>query len=208
MSFRKKLAIAAAVVIAVAVAAVVVTAVVVVSVVTASTGGVALAAAGVAFGTACGGLVGGIANESKGESFINGWAGVAAGGLVQSTTTAVLTPLGLGGVGTIVGGGAGSGIGTVITENLNNRDKPAEERKSAEEIRNSAIKSAAIATVMSTVTAGVDGAVDYAQSANGYNSWAGSLADGVGMAPITAGFGEMLKGFFSCVDDAIVYILS
>ena len=61
---------------------------------------------------------------------------------------------------------------------------------------------------MSTVTAGVGGAVDYAQSANGYNSWAGSLADGVGMAPITAGFGEMLKGFFSCVDDAIVYILS
>ena len=51
----------------IAVAAVVVTAVIVVAVVSAGTGGAALAAAGVAFGTSCGGLVGGIANERKRE---------------------------------------------------------------------------------------------------------------------------------------------
>ena len=45
----------------VAVAAVVVTAAIVVAVATAGTGGLGLAAAGVAFGTACGGLVGGVA---------------------------------------------------------------------------------------------------------------------------------------------------
>jgi len=68
----------------VAVAAVVVTAIVVVSVVTAGTGGLALAAASVAFGAAYAGLVGGIANEAKGESFINGWCGGAVNGAIQS----------------------------------------------------------------------------------------------------------------------------
>ena len=189
----------------VAIAAVVVTAVVVVSVATAGTATpLAVAAANIAFGTACGGLVGGIANEAKGESFINGWAGGATSGLIQSTAGAVFGP-----VGKIIGGGIGSGVGTVIMESLNNRDKPAEERKSAEEIRNSAIKSAAIATVMSTVTVGVSKGIDFAQNDSlGYNSWADSLPPGSGMAPITPGFGEMMEGFFSCIDDAIVYILS
>ena len=197
----------------VAIAAVAVTAVVVVSVATAATGGaaapLAVATANIAFGTACGGLVGGLANEAKGESFINGSLGGAASGFIQSTTSALLKPFGLNGVGTIVGGGGiGSGVGTLITETLNNQGKPIEEQKSAEEIKKSALKSAAIATVMSTVTAGVGGAVDYAQSADGYNSWANSLADGAGIAPITPGFGEMINGFFSCIDDATVYILS
>ena len=187
----------------VAVAAVVVTAVAVVAVATAGTGGVALAAAGVAFGTACGGLVGGIANECKDESFINGWAGGAANGLVQSLGTAVFGP-----AGTIAGGGLGSGVGTAITENLNNYGKSTEQQKSAEVILNDSLKSAAIGTVMSTVTAGIGYGVDYAKGPSGYNSWAGTLSSNVGIAPITPGFGEMLKGFFGSVDDALVYIFS
>lgn len=59
---------------------------------------------------------------------------------------------------------------------------------------------------MSTVTAGIGYGVDYAQGPAGYNSWANSLKSGVGIAPITPGFGEMIKGFFSAMDDAFVYI--
>lgn len=59
---------------------------------------------------------------------------------------------------------------------------------------------------MSTMTAGIGYGIDYAQGSSGYNSWAGSLSPGVGIAPITPGFGEMMKGFFGSVDDALVYI--
>ena len=186
---------------AVAVAAVVVTAVVVVAVATAGTGGVALAAAGVAFGTACGGLVGGIANEKRGESFINGWVGGAVNGFTQSLGTVVL-----GLAGTIVGGGVGSGLGTAVTESLNNRGKSKEQQKTSKAILNDSLKSAAIGTVMSTMTAGIGYCINYAQTPLGYNSWSDSLSPGVGIAPITPGFGEMMKGFFSSVDDALVYI--
>lgn len=67
------------------------------------------------------------------------------------------------------------------------------------------LKSAAVGTAMAGVTAGMNYAVDYAQK-GGYNSWTGSLQPGAGIAPITPGFGEMLKGFFSSVDDTLVYI--
>lgn len=187
----------------VAVAAVIVTAVVLVSVATAGTGGLALAAAGVAFGTACGGIVGGIANEKKGESFINGWLGGAANGFIQSVGTVTLKS-----AGTILGGGIGSGIGTAITESLNNSGKSINQRKSSQAILNSSLKSALIGTAMSVITAGIGYGVDYAQGPNGYNSWANSLSPGAGIAPITPGFGEMMKGFFSCLDDALVYIFS
>lgn len=186
---------------AVAVAAVVVTAVVVVAVATAGTGGAALAAAGIAFGTSCGGLVGGIANEKKKESFINGWAGGAANGLFQSGGTALFGP-----TGTIVGGGVGSGIGTAITERLNNKGKPKQQQKSTKEIVNESLKSAAIGTVMSFMTAGIGYGIDYAQSPSGYNAWAGTLRQGVGIAPMTPAFGEMMKGFLGSADDALVYI--
>lgn len=185
----------------VAVTAVVVTAVVVVAVATAGTGGVALAAAGVAFGTACGGLVGGIMNEKKGESFINGWSGGAVNGFAQSLGTATLGP-----AGTIIGGGVGSGLGTATTDSLNNRGKPKEQQKTSQAILNDSLKSAAIGTMMSTVTAGIGYSVDYAQSPLGYNSWADSLDPSVGIAPITPGFGELMKGFFGSVDDTLVYI--
>ncbi|MDD6212426.1 MAG: hypothetical protein PUB22_04700 [Clostridiales bacterium] len=185
----------------VAVAAVVVTAVVLVAAVTAGTVGVALAAAEVAFGTACGGFVGGIANENKGESFIYGWVGGAVNGMVQSLGTAKFNA-----AGTIVGGGVGSGLGTAFTEYLNNRGKPREEQKTSKAILNDSLKSAATGTVMSTMTAGIGYGIDYATSSSGYNSWANSLKPCVGIEPVTPGFGAMMKGFFGAVDDALVYI--
>ena len=185
----------------VAVAAVAVTAVAVVAVENAGTGGFALDAAGVAFGTACGGLVGGIANEKKGESFINGWVGGAVNGFTQSLGTATFGP-----AGTIVGGGAGSGLGTAVTEKLNNRGKPKEKEKSLKAILKDSLKSAAIGTLMSTITAGIGYGIDYAQSPFGYNSWSSSLNPGTGIFPITPGFGEMMKGLFGSVDDALAYI--
>ena len=186
---------------AVAVAAVTVTAVVVVTVVVAGTGGLALAAAGVAFGTACGGLVGGIANEKKGGSFIKGWAGGAVNGFTQSVGTAAFGP-----AGTIVGGGIGSGLGTAVTEKLNNIGKPKEQQKSSNAILKESLKSAAVGTVMSAMTAGIGYGIDYAQGSFGYNSWSGSLNPNVGIASITPGFGELMKGFFGSVDDALVYL--
>ena len=184
-----------------AVAAVVATAAIVVAVAVAGSGGMAVAAAGMAFGTSCGGFVGGIANEKKNGSFLNGWVGGAVNGLFQSGGTALF-----GAAGTIAGGGIGSGIGTAITETLNNTEKPKPQQKSSEEILNESLKSAAIGTVMSSMTAGIGYGIDYAQSPYGYNAWSGSLRPGVGIAPITPAFGAMMNGFLGSVDDALVYI--
>lgn len=53
--------------------------------------------------------------------------------------------------------------------------------------------------------AGIGYSVDFAQGPHGYNSWAGTLLPNVGIAPITPGFGEMLKGFLGVADDAMAY---
>lgn len=184
----------------VAVAAIVVTAAIVVAVATAGTGGLGSAAAGVAFGTACGGLVGGVANERKGKSFINGWAGGAVNGFTQSLGTVTLGP-----AGTIIGGSDGSGAGTFITESLNNTGLPNGQRKSSQEMVVEAINASIIGAAMSAITAGIGYSVDFAQGPHGYNSWAGTLLPNVGIAPITPGFGEMLKGFLGVADDAMAY---
>lgn len=184
----------------VAVAAIVVTAAIVVAVATAGTGGLGSAAAGVAFGTACGGLVGGVANERKGKSFINGWAGGAVNGFTQSLGTVTLGP-----AGTIIGGSDGSGAGTFITESLNNTGLPNGQRKSSQEIVVEAINASIIGAAMSAITAGIGYSVDFAQGPHGYNSWARTLLPNVGIAPITPGFGEMLKGFLGVADDAMAY---
>ena len=171
----------------VAVAAVAVTAVVLVSVVTAGTGGLALTAASIGFGTACGGLVGGIANESKGGSFINGWLGGAANGLIQSMLgNKFMYP------GTIVGGSIGSGVGTMITESLNNRERSWEEQV---DVQKAAMESALYGAIMSTMTAGMNYAFNEA-----LKTQAGGL-----MPSLNEGFNEMMKGFFGAMDDALVY---
>lgn len=80
------------------------------------------------------------------------------------------------------------------------------EQKSSKVILNDSLKSAAIGAAMSTITAGIGYGIDYAQTPLGYNSWSGLLSADAGIAPITPGFGEMMKGFFGSVDDALVYI--
>ena len=186
---------------ATAVVVLVASATAVLAIAAAGTGGVALAAAGVVFSTACGGFVGGVANEKQGESFINGWAGGAVSGLFQSLGTTLF-----GSLGTIIGGGIGSGLGTAVTSSLNNLGKPQELQKSSETILKDSLKSAAIGLAMSTITAGVGYGINGARGSYGYNSWAGSLDPCVGISPITYGFGEMMKGFFGAVDDALVYL--
>ncbi len=183
----------------IAVAAVVVTATALVSVVAAGTGGLALGAASIAFGTACGGLVGGAANEKKGESFINGWLGGAANGLIQSAGSVAL-----GCAGSILGGGIGSGIGTTIIDMLNNIDKPSEQQKSQEDIIDDSLKSAMVGTVMSGLTAGIGKGLDFSiNSPYGYNS----LGINMGIASITPAFAQALKCFYGCIDDAMVYVI-
>ena len=175
---------------AVAVAAVIVTAVVVVAAVTAGTGGAALVA-GIAFGTSCGGLVGGLANERKQESFINGCAGGAANGFIQSVGTAAF-----GAAGTIGGGSIGSGVGTAITEHLNNKDKPKQEQKSTGEIVNESLKSAMIGAATSSMTAWMNYTVKSAVDIKAFGL----------MPELTPAFGEMMKGFFGAADDTVAYI--
>ena len=62
---------------------------------------------------------------------------------------------------------------------------------------------------MGSVTAAIGRGVDFAlNSPYGYNAFAGSLNSEVAIAPMTPGFGEMMKAFFGGIDDAIVYIFS
>lgn len=86
--------------------------------------------------------------------------------------------------------------------------KSPKDRKTAKEIFDSSVKSAVLGTIAGTVTAGISGAIDFAQGPDGYNSWANSLKPEVSIAPITPGFGEMVKGFFGGIDDAMVYLFS
>lgn len=99
-------------------------------------------------------------------------------------------------------------MGTAITETLNNVGKPKSQQKSAEQILDVSLKAATVGAVMSTITAGINYGVDFAQNSSlGYNSWANSLNPGVGLAPITPAFGEMMKGFFGTMDDAIASMM-
>ena len=79
---------------------------------------VTVAVATVGFGAALGGVVGGIANERNGESYINGWLGGAANGAIQTIGTMVAGPLG-----TVIGGGLGGFTGSIIIDSLNNIGK-------------------------------------------------------------------------------------
>ena len=186
----------------VAYAAVAVTAVAVAAVAIAGTGGLALTVATVAFGAACGGLVGGIANEKKNGSFINGWVGGAVNGGIQSIAGKAFGP-----AGTIVGGGFGSGVGTFITEAMNNSQKAEEKRAKTIEIAKQATKSAVIGMVMSITTAIIGEGVAPRNKSMSYNMWASSIHSENILAPITPGFGKFLEGFLGTVDDAMAYIL-
>ena len=139
-------------------------------------------------GAALSGINGGIANESKGNSYTNGYLGGATGGAIQAAFSK--TP-----GGTMVGGGIGVTTGTAITDWMNNLD-PDSTNSTAKEIAVNAISSGGKALVTSSLTAYVGYASDFAIK-NGANG----LISGY-----TYGFGESVKAFFGWVDDAIVYI--
>ena len=167
----------------------VVVAVATVSAFTAGTGSaVALYGATVFLGAALSGINGGVANEAKGNSYFNGYCGGATGGAIQGAFSK--TP-----IGTMLGGGAGVAVGTVVTDALNNWD-PYSANSTAEEMVSNSLTSGGKALATSSLTAYMGCASDLAVANCAYGL----------MPTYTFGFGEGVKAFFSWLDDAMVYI--
>lgn len=109
------------------------TAVVAVGAVIVGTGG----AAGVILaGAAVGGTINGFANENSGGSYINGWCGGAVAGGIQA-----FAGYHWGGVGMLLGG-AGNGIGSFVTDVLDNIDPYNDKYKTEEQVLNDAWQNA------------------------------------------------------------------
>ncbi len=148
----------------------------------------AIFGASVFLGAALSGINGGIANEAKGNSYINGYVGGVTSGTIQSVCSK--TPLGV-----IVGGSVGVTMGTAVTDVMNNMD-PDSSNSTGKEIVVNALTSGAKAAVTSSLTAYIGVASDMAIKNGAY-----------GLMPTnTQGFGEAFKAFFSWVDDALVYL--
>ena len=182
----------------VVVAAVVATAVAVTAFTAGTGSAAAVYGATVFLGAALSGINGGIANEAKGNSYFNGYAGGVVSGAIQ--TSASKFP-----GGTVWGGATGTGAGTTITMGLNNLD-PDSANSTVTQIATEAMKSTVKATFTSFVTASVGagaGGVNYKDS-----TLYGGVADGCGglMPSFTLGFAEGIKAFFGAIDDAMVYI--
>lgn len=171
----------------------VIAAVSLVTTVSAFTGGIGTAAsvagASAFLGASLSGINGAVANDASGNSYFNGYVGGATGGAIQSGASALFSY-----GGTLVGGAIGVGVGTVVTDVLNNID-PYSSNSSCNQIANKAFISAAKGAVTSSLTAYMNLSVD---SAVRYGT--GGL-----MEEITVGFGESIKGFFGWLDDATVY---
>lgn len=148
----------------------------------------AITGASVFLGAALSGLNGGVANASKGNSYLNGYVGGATGGAIQSKAS-------VNAMGTIVGGSVGVAIGTAVTDVLNNID-PDSSNSTAQEIINNALTSGGKAALTSTVTAFMNNAVGGFSRKNFVFEGALSTgADGL-MPQLTPGFGEEIKAFF------------
>ena len=174
---------------AVVVVAAVVATVAAVSAATAGTGSAAAVyGASILLGAALSGINGGVANESKGNSYANGYLGGAAGGAIQATCSKSYG-------GTVIGGVAGVMVGTAITDTMNNLD-PDSIDSSAAKIMEDVIISGGKAAVTSSMTSYMCYASDLAAT-----SGANEL-----MATYTKGFGEAVKAFFGWIDDAAVYL--
>ena len=174
---------------AIVVVAAVVATVAAVSAATAGTGSAAAVyGASILLGAALSGINGGVANESKGNSYANGYLGGAAGGAIQATCSKSYG-------GTVIGGVAGVMVGTAITDTMNNLD-PDSIDSSAAKIMEDVIISGGKAAVTSSMTSYMCYASDLAAT-NGANEL---------MATYTKGFGEAVKAFFGWIDDAAVYL--
>jgi hypothetical protein len=149
-------------------------------------------------GAALSGINGGVANEAKGNSYINGYLGGVTGGTIQGVCSE--TP-----IGTIAGGGIGVTVGTAVTDVMNNLD-PDSANSTAQEIVSNAITSGGKALVTSSLTALVGSGIGGVNYKTG--NFEGAIVDGCGglMPSLTFGFGEGIKNFFGWMDDAMVYI--
>lgn len=114
------------------------------------TGGTAAVAAA---GILTAGTVGGFANEHAGGSYINGFVGGAATGGIQMGVSSKI-PL----IGNTVGGAVGSGVGTAITEWLDNEDPTVNNKH--EDIPGDATKSALTGALWGAFCDGVNGIVE------------------------------------------------
>ena len=166
-----------------------VTTVVAVSAFTAGTGSAAAAYGATIFlSAALSGINGGVANETKGNSYINGYVGGAVGGAIQAACSRNA-------IGTILGGGVGVTVGTAVTDFMNNLD-PDSSNSTVREMVSNAFTSGGKALVTSSLTAYMGHSSDLAVFNSGYG----------GMPTYTYGFGEAVKAFFGWVDDAMVYL--
>ena len=111
----------------------VVATVVVVGAVVVGTGGTA---AVIMAGALTTGVVSGNVNEALGGSYINGFAGGVLAGAVQSVTSLA------GPVGNILGGCA-NGLGSAVTDTLDNLDPWSNKKKSVQQVRSDAVTSSA-----------------------------------------------------------------
>lgn len=165
-----------------AVAAVVVTA-------TVATGGAAAVALSVAAGAAVGGVVNGFVNEANGGSYINGWVGGAVSGGIQAFL-GYNNPFGF------VIGGSANGLGSYITDHLDNIDSTNDKYKTEEEICESAQTNAINGMVYSIPGALMGWFTSYA---NEYPSVVNALMEGY-----NNGFGEGLNQFYGLIDNLLL----
>lgn len=172
----------------VTVAVAVVAVVAVVATATVATGGAALGLA-VAAGATVGGVVNGFVNEANGGSYINGWVG----GAVSGGTQALLgynNPVGF------VIGGSANGLGSYITDKLDNIDPTNDKYKTEEEIRESAQTNAIKGMAYSIPGAFMGWFTSYA---NEYPSVVDALMEGYNKS-----FGEGLNQFYGIIDNLLL----
>lgn len=161
-------------------------AVVAVGAVVVGTGGVA---ATVFAGVAVGGVVGGFANEKAGGSYINGWTGGAVAGGIQAGGGYALGP-----VGTIIGGSF-NGIGSAITDRLDNIDKYNNKYKTSEQIEQDSVRMAKKGILCSIP--------------GGFMQWATDCADildsvAQALMGYTPAFGRGLNQFYGIIDNLLL----
>ena len=160
--------------------------------------GKAVFSAAVFVGAALSGINGGVANEKKGNSYINGYIGGATGGLIQGVSSKTAK-------GVVPGGGLGVATGTFVTDTLNNIDPDSANSPISQVMKNSVtsgMKALASSSLTASIGKGVGGINYYTGEIEG------AVANGCGglMPTLTLGFGEGIKAFFGWIDDAVIYL--
>lgn len=115
----------------------------------------------IAAGAVTAGVISGFANERNGGSYFNGFVGGGIAGSIQTVLS-----LSFGPIGTIVGG-AGNGVGSALTDMLDNLDGTVSKKKTEEEIFASSVNNALVGMTFSIPAAYIQGAI-YGFNANNY----------------------------------------